>query len=306
MAPTPRVLGAGRARFVFLVHPLVRSARRLAALRTGRVRLLATDRPTIDDIAVYARIGFGEVEGVVVGLPLLPDELLADQARALLWMERAVQIAAPVGHVGLGSVLAVVAGRGTALAEACGLPVTTGNAATAWAATSITHRIAAGRPVAVLGGRGAVGRAVADVLAADGLSVAVDPVDVSAYEVVVGAHTTGGVLAPSALHPRATLVDVALPPTLSGPPPAGVTVLAGESVALPEGWRRDVWGHLFHVVAGYGWTGVYACVLEPLIAARIGRETPFAQGRRLDVAAVRAFGAAAEHAGFHPRIRRLH
>jgi predicted dinucleotide-binding enzyme len=45
--------------------------------------------------------------------------------------------------------------------------------------------------VAVLGGRGAVGRAVADVLAADGLSVALDPGDVSGYEVVVGAHTTG-------------------------------------------------------------------------------------------------------------------
>ncbi|MDP2317574.1 MAG: hypothetical protein Q8P41_32110 [Pseudomonadota bacterium] len=292
--------------FVFLVHPLVPAARRLAALRTGRLRMLATGRPTIDDVAVYCRVGFGDVEGVVMGVPLLPDELLADQARALAWMERGVQIAAPVGHVGLGSVLAVVAGRGTALAEACGLPVTTGNAATAWAATAITGRVAAGRPIAVLGGRGAVGRAVADVLAADGHQVAVDPIDVSRYEVVVGAHTTGGVLAPSALHPRATLVDVALPPTLSGPPPEGVTVLAGESIALPRDWRRDGWGHFFHIVAGYGWGGVYACLLEPLIAARLGRSTPFAQGRRLDVAAVRAFGAAAEAAGFHPRIRRLH
>jgi predicted amino acid dehydrogenase len=299
------VAGSPRPGFVFLVHPLVPAARRLAALRTGRVRLLTTDRPTIDDVAVICRLGFGEVEGVVVGVPLLPDELLADQARALAWMERGVQIAAPVGHVGLGSVLAVVAGRGTALAEACGLPVTTGNAATAWAATTVTRRVAAGRPVAVLGGRGAVGRAVADVLAADGLTVALDPADVSGYEVVVGAHTTGGVLAPAALHPRATLIDVALPPTLSGPPPPGVVVLAGESVALPKGWRRDGWGHLFHIVAGYGWSSVYACLLEPLIAARLGRNTPFAQGRRLDVAAVRTFGAAAEAAGFVPRIRRL-
>ncbi|MDP2305798.1 MAG: hypothetical protein Q8P18_07200 [Pseudomonadota bacterium] len=294
------------ARFVFLVHPLVPAARRLAALRTGRLRLLATDRPEIDDVAVYCRVGFGDVEGVVVGVPLLPDELLADQARALAWMERGVQLAAPIGHVGLGSVLAVVAGRGTALAEACGLPVTTGNAATAWAATTITRRVAAGRPIAVLGGRGAVGRAIADVLLADGLQVTLDPSDVSGFEVVVGAHTTGGVLAPSALHPRATLVDVALPPTLSGPPPPGVIVLAGESVALPSGWRRDGWGHLFHIVAGYGWSSVYACLLEPLIAARLGRSTPFAQGRRLDVAAVRAFGSAATAAGFVPRVRRLH
>ena len=294
-----------RPRFVFLVHPLVRAARRLAALRTYRPRLLVTDRPTIDDVAVLARVGFGEVEGLVVGVPLLPDELLADQARALAWMERGVQIAAPVGYVGLGSVLAVVAGRGTALGEACGLPVTTGNAATTRAATHVVRRVAQKRPVAVLGGRGAVGRAVADVLLAEGHTVAVDPQDVAAYEVVVGAHTTGGVLAPSALHPRATLIDVALPPTLSGPPPPGVTVLAGESVALPKGWRRDGWGHIFHLVAGYGWSSVYACLLEPLIAARLGRATPFAQGRRLDVAAVRAFGAAAEAAGFVPRVKRL-
>jgi predicted amino acid dehydrogenase len=255
---------------------------------------------------VYARVGFEDVEGVVVGVPLLPDELLADQAKALAWMERAVQVAAPVAYVGLGSVLAVVAGRGQALSEACGLPVTTGNAATAWAATTITRQIAEGRPVAVLGGRGAVGKAVAELLAADGLPVALDPVDVGLYEVVVGAHTTGGVLPPTALRPGATLVDVALPPTLSGPPPPGVTVLAGESVALPPGWRRDVWGHLFHVLAGYGWRSVYACLLEPLIAARVGRATPFAQGRRLDVSAIKAFGDAAEAAGFRPQIRKLH
>jgi predicted amino acid dehydrogenase len=294
-----------RPRFAFLVHPLVPAARRIFALRTYRPRLLVTQQPVIDDVAEICRIGFGDVEGVVMGVPLLPEELLADQARALAWMERAVQNAAPISHVGLGSVLSVVAGRGSALAEACGLPVTTGNAATAWAAAHVTRRVAAGRQVAVLGGRGAVGRAVADVLGADGLHVVVDPQDVSRYEVVVGAHTTGGVLAPSALHPRATLVDVALPPTLSGPPPPGVRVLAGESIALPPGWRRNGWGYLFHLVAGYGLRSVYACLLEPLIAARLGRTAPFAQGRRLDVAAVRAFGAAAESAGFVPRIARI-
>ncbi len=294
-----------RPRFTFLVHPLVPLARRLGAVPTTRPRLLLTGKPTIDDVGVYARVGLGDVEGVIVGVPLLPEELLADQVRALAWMERGVQVAAPVGWVGLGSVLSVVAGRGTALSEACGLPVTTGNAATAWAAATVTRAVAGGRRVAVLGGRGAVGRAVADVLRADGLDVSVDPEEVAAFEVVVGAHTTGGVLAPGALHPHATLIDVALPLTLSGPPPRGVVVLAGESIALPRGWRRDGWGYLFHLLAGYGWSGVYACLLEPLLAAQTGRETPFAQGRRLDVAAVRAFGAAAESAGFVPRISRL-
>ncbi|MFN7146611.1 MAG: hypothetical protein ACK4YP_22750, partial [Myxococcota bacterium] len=88
-----------RPRFAFLVHPLVPAARRLAALRTYRPRLLVTERPSIDDVAPICRLGFGDVDGVVMGVPLLPDELLADQGRALAWMERAVQIAAPVSHV---------------------------------------------------------------------------------------------------------------------------------------------------------------------------------------------------------------
>ncbi|MFZ5476222.1 MAG: hypothetical protein ACOZNI_05550 [Myxococcota bacterium] len=246
-------------------------------------------------------MGLGDVEGVVVSVPALPGELLADQTRALRLMERAVQVAAPVQFVGLGSVLAAVAGRGAALEEACGIPVTTGNAATAWTAAEITRRVAAGRPVAVLGGRGAVGRAIAEQIE----GAVLDPADVRAFPVVVGASTTGGVLSPEALGPGATLVDVALPPTLTGPPAPGVTVLAGESLALAPGWRRDAWGHAFHVVAGYGWRSVYACLLEPLLALRTDRRAPFAQGRRVRAEDVRAFGEAAISAGFAPEVRRL-
>jgi predicted amino acid dehydrogenase len=256
---------------------------------------------TLDDVAEIARVGLGDVEGVVVGVPMLPDQLLADQALALRMMERAVQIAAPVQFVGLGSVLAAVAGRGAALQEACGIPVTTGNAATAWTAAEVVKRVAAGRPVAVLGGRGAVGKAIADQLP----GAVLDPDDVRAFPVVVGASTTGGVLAPDALAPGATLVDVALPPTLTGPPADGVTVLAGESLSLPPGWRRDAWGHVFHLVAGYGWRSVYACLIEPLLALRVDRRAPFAQGRRVRAEDVRAFGDAAMAAGFAPELRPL-
>jgi predicted amino acid dehydrogenase len=157
----------------------------------------------------------------------------------------------------------------------------------------------------VLGGRGAVGRAVAEVLGEDGLDVTLDPEDVHGFPVVVGAATTGGVLAPSALDPDATLVDVALPPTLAGRPPDTLRVYAGESLALPHDWRRDVWGHLFHVFAGYGHGSVYACLVEPLLALRSGRAKAFAQGRRVGSDAVRAFGAAAREAGFSPQVRRV-
>jgi predicted amino acid dehydrogenase len=153
----------------------------------------------------------------------------------------------------------------------------------------------------VLGGRGAVGRAIAERVP----GAVLDPPDVREYAVVVGASTTGGILAPDALSPGTTLVDVALPPTLTGPPGPGVTVLAGESLSLAAGWRRDAWGHVFHVVAGYGSRSVYACLVEPLLALRTGRRAPFAQGRRVRAEDVAAFGDAAMAAGFGPELKRL-
>lgn len=288
-------------RFAFLVHPLVPFARRIHGLRTARPRLLAGgDGVDPDDVCVVARLGFRDVEGLIVSIPLLPAELLDDQERALDRMERAVQVAAPVDFVGLGSVLSVVAGRGAPLQERTGIPITTGNAATAWAAADVAQRVAAGRPIAVHGARTTVGKVLVQLLGA-----APDPEELRAFPVVVGAHTTGGTLDPASLAPGATLVDVALPRSLSGPTPPGVTVLAGESVALAPGWHRDGWGWLFHLVAGYGLRSVYACVLEPMLAVYSGRQTAFAQGRSLSVDAVRELGAVATSAGFVPRIHRL-
>ncbi len=296
-------------RFAFLVHPLVPAARRLAGLRTARVALAAGSPGCLDDVSVLARLGFEDIEGVIMGVPLLPDEVLADQSRALAFMERAVQLAAPVQFIGLGSVLAVVAGRGEALQDSTGVPVTTGNAATAWSASEVVlrvlqeERVPRDQVVAILGGRGSVGRAIGERLRAKGVEIAYDPEDVGAHRVIVGASTTGGVLAPEALRPGCTLVDVALPPTLTGPAPARVRVLAGESLSLPPAWRRDGWGHLFHVVAGYGHASVYACLVEPLLALRTGRAAAFAQGRRVRAEDVEAFGAAATAAGFVPELR---
>ena len=287
-------------RFVFLVHPLVPIAKHLIGLRSGNVGLAIGRRDGChpDDVCVVARVGFGEVEGLIAAIPMLPHELLADQERALVCMERAVQIAAPVGYVGLGSVLSVIAGRGKPLQERCGLPVTTGNAATAWAAWRVTEQVAEGRPVAVIGSRGTVGKALVDLC-----SATPDPRELSRFSVLVGAHTTGGSVDPSEVAAGTTLVDVALPRTLGGRPRAGVRVVAGESVTLPPGWRRDGCVYAFHILAGYGHFSVYACLLEPLIGVMLGRSTPWAQGRNLPAEAVRAFGVEAEKLGFRPEVR---
>lgn len=263
-------------------------------LRMARLGLALGQRDGSDpdDCGELARFRYRGVEGVILGVPMLPDQLLADQERALRCMQRAVQLAGPVRAVGLGSVLSVVAGRGAALQQLCGIPVTTGNAATAWAAWRITERLRAGREVGVIGAKGTVGRVLCDLLGA-----VPDPQDLRAFPVLVGSHTTGGTVDPARLAPGTTLVDVALPPTLSGPPPAEVTIVPGERLPLPEGWSRNAWAWMFHIAAGYGLGHVYACLLEPLLAVLTERTEPWQQGRTLSAATVRAFDEAARAHG---------
>ena len=265
-------------------------------------------------------------EGVVVTIPRTPDVLLEDQVGALRAMIEAAHVAGPVDAVGLGSLLAVVAGRGASLQEHLDVPVTTGGAATTWCAVENTLRVCGERGVdrvAVLGFAGAVGQAVAQLLVEAGLDVRVAgrgkalerkaaklgvPLAraeeaVRGAPVVVGAATTGGTLDPGALDGGTVLLDVALPPTLTpGLRPAGVEVLAAEAMELPPGWRKGFWGRLYHWVSGYGQDQVYACLLEPMVLAVTGRTTPFAQGRRVRADDVRAFGHAARGLGLRPRL----
>jgi predicted amino acid dehydrogenase len=106
-------------------------------------------------------------------------------------------------------------------------------------------------------------------------------------------------VAPERLAPGTTLVDVALPPTLSGPAGPGVTLVPGERLPLPRGWTRDAWGWIFHVVAGYGVDHVYGCLLEPLLAVLEDRGRAWQNGRALSAATVRELGEAAARHGLH-------
>ena len=170
----------------------------------------------------------------------------------------------------------------------------------------------------MVGAAGVVGRAVAAELThwgipvrvdskrgAKGLNVTVCSDPVSAVEgcpIVVGAGPTGATVPAQALHPNAIVVDVAIPGTIVGRPARGVQILAGEAMTLPSDWKRGGWGHLFHVVAGYGPRQVYACLVEPLILAAQGRMEPFAQGRRISPDGLEQFGQAAKALGFEPRL----
>lgn len=316
-------------RFAFVVHALSGPHQRVIGLRRATPRIALG----IDDgagpwqaLGRLARFRLpGVVEGDILAIPLTPEQMLGDQERALARMERVVRVAereTPYDAVGLGSLCAVVAGRGTALQERLAAPVTTGAAATAWAQLSLTRRVLelrqTDRPVAIIGSAGPVGRAIASLLCADGRSVRVDskrggrklsatvcasPEEaVAGCDVIVGAGPTGGTLDPAALEPGATLVDVALPDTLTGPPPPGTIVVAGEAVTTPPEWDGGFWGPIYQIVAGYGPQQVFACLVEPLVLALSGRGRPYAQGRRLDPEDVADFGQRATALGFRPRL----
>jgi len=320
------------------VHPLGDAARRVAALRCARPGLAFGRRDGRDGqdslrlCRLLLRHEGRAVEGVVVSVPALPHQLLEDQDLALRLMRHALAHAdGGVRTVGLGSLLAVVAGRGVELQRHLWQPVTTGAAATAWAAAENSRAAARALgiwprgPIALLGYGGTVGRAVAEQLQEWGIEdlrvVARGPVArraaradmqvharaegaVASCPLVVGAATTGGILDPAALRHGAVLLDVAIPPTLSSRPPAHVRVLAGEALQPPGGYRRGLWGRLYHLMAGYGPQHLFACLAEPLLMALFDRREPFAQGRFVKPEALRDIRRLGTEAGFRPVLAR--
>ena len=263
-----------------------------------------------------------------MSVPWMPEELISDQSAAVEAMAQAVEALGSVDAVGLGSLLAVVGSRGQALAGRTSIPVTSGAAATTWAALQNTLRVlerSGQNRVALVGFSGTVGEALATALTQTGVSVTVGGVGsalnrratglgmqmvsveeaVRTHSIVVGAGTTGEVIDPRWLRPHSLLLDVALPSSLKkGPRPKGLLVLAAEAMELPEGWSRGFWGHVYHLLAGYGPRQIFACLAEPMVMAAQGRTQPYAQGRRLPIEQVHAFGAAAQEMGLQARLAR--
>jgi len=322
--PQPIKSTSEPVRFCFVVHALSRLHRGIMGVPSARLGLMSQwrDGTAADDVLKVCSLSLdGVAEGIVVGVPMVPDALLSDQDRAVDRMVTAVSLAGPVDAVGLGSLCAVVGGRGEALSSRLSVPVTNGGAATAWAILENTRSILQrreGASVAVLGARGPVGRAVAEGLTMGGADVCVDhpraakglevrsaanPQEaVRGCSIVVGAGPTGGTLPASALEPGTIVVDVAIPGTVVGRPDPSVKILAGEAMSFPAHWNRNVWGYLYHLLSGYGPSQVFACLLEPLVLATMERTRPFSIGRQLQVEDVEAFGVAAGALGFRPRL----
>lgn len=311
------------ARFGFVVHALSPLHRAAIGVRSGNVAMALSrdDGLSPAGITDLCTLRLGELTGTVIAIPMTPDQLLADQQRALGRMVQAVRMLDPIDAIGLGSLCAVVAGRGEALADAVEPPITTGGAATAWALVENTLAAASRArdlgPVAIIGSRSPVGKAVASRLAAAGWSLRLDSrraarklpeaegfdspaAAAEGCTLIVGAGPTGGTLPADAVSAGAVVVDVAIPGTISGQLPAGVRVYSGEALALPAQWRARGWGWLYHLLAGYGLSQVYACLVEPLVMASLGRTAPLALGRTISDDAVQVFGDEAQRLGFRP------
>lgn len=313
-------------KFVFVVHALSRFHRQVIGLRAAKLGLSLGRRGGLDrrDVSTLARFRLDDpnqkIIGEVIAIPMTPEEMLEHQDIALDRMVRAVKMAeldgSQVFAVGLGSLCAIVAKRGRALQEKLSIPVTTGNAATAWSLMQNSLKLNAQRePMGILGAGSPVGQIVTQYLAEQGVELTVDNQKmakklevefaedrsslVKKHHFIVGCGPTGPMLDISELQSEARVLDVALPHSFSGKRKDVTTYLA-ERMSMPSNWKRGGWGPIYHMLSGYGFRTVLACFVEPLVLTYMGREAPFAQGRRLKMNDVLEFGEYSEKLGFLP------
>jgi predicted amino acid dehydrogenase len=79
----------------------------------------------------------------VVSIPLLPDQILQNQALALEMIKRACEECAEwgAGIVGLGAYTGIIGSRSEKVGDAVGVPVTTGNSHTVYSSLLGLRRI---------------------------------------------------------------------------------------------------------------------------------------------------------------------
>ncbi|MBB4895513.1 acetylornithine/succinyldiaminopimelate/putrescine aminotransferase/predicted amino acid dehydrogenase [Streptomyces olivoverticillatus] len=234
--------------------------------------------------------------------------------------------------VGLGGATSIVGDRGEWTARHVGIPVTSGNSLTVYAAhQELLHtvRLIGLEPertrVAVVGYPGSIALAIARLLLADGFPLdlvarrgnrppaallryldddhhervrIVDSVAecTAGTRLFVSASSVGGLVDPAKLPPGSVVVDVALPRDVQEPPPPGsdVLVIDGGLVSATDA-----------VTVGDGslpspGRQLNGCLAETMVLALEGRPESFSLGRELDLERVRTIGRLAARHGFLP------
>ena len=317
-------------KFVFIVHPLSVIHQKILGFRVRKWDVIRPNNilhpKNISTVASFSwyRNGIKEIVGEVVAIPMLPEQMIQQPAVAIERMIRAINYAARDGifphAVGLGSLCAVVAGRGQELQQKIPVPVTTGNAGTAWCMFQNAKNLHQqyGHEVGIIGANSPVGTAVVQLFhrenivvycdsrkGAKGTNAIVQSTEEVAQKakIIVGCSSTGPILDSTHVQPDTHLVDVAIPSSIQGKIPKNIQVYAGESMSFSSNWKRGTWGPFYHLVSGYGLQSVLACMIEPVVLVQSKRQKPFAQGRKLHVDDVLQFGHVAQTMGFVPKIR---
>ncbi|MGW3498270.1 aminotransferase class III-fold pyridoxal phosphate-dependent enzyme [Streptomyces sp. NPDC001020] len=271
-------------------------------------------------------------DGEVRILALTADQILRrpTAAREMVACEVRALHDAGAEIVGLGGGTSIVGDRGLWTAAQVGVPVTSGNSLTAYAAYEALHRCvrligpaAADAPVVIVGYPGSIALAVARLLLADGFRLELvvrrgrapegllrplGPVErgqvtltddltgcLTAPRLCVAATSSGGVIDTGLLHPGSVVVDVALPRDAPAPPARrDVLVVDGGLVSADDAVRVGEGGLLAPTQQLNG------CLVETLVLALEGMAENWSLGREIDVDGVRRIGRLAERHGFRP------
>ncbi|MFE0423656.1 aminotransferase class III-fold pyridoxal phosphate-dependent enzyme [Streptomyces sp. NPDC058953] len=348
-SPDPAVRAPGGdpvTAFGFLAHPISTGHRHQVRAMDLLSRLVDEHR---DDPAPPDRRGYSvpfplfrsvtsrtgaRCEGRVRYLPYTAEQMLSRPTTARRMVADEVERLRADGALlaGLGGATSIVGDRGLWTAQQVGIPVTSGNSLTVYAAHEEVRYVVRllGLPVedtriAVVGYPGSIGLAVAKLLLADGFELDLvcrsgnrspgallrhlDPADHPRVRLVddvalcsdrtriyVCASSVGGLVTPEKLRPGSVVVDVALPRDVTEAPhdDRDVVIVDGGLVsAVPE------------VVVGDGslpspTRQLNGCLAETVVLALEGRAESFSLGRELDLDRVRTIGALAAKHGFVP------
>lgn len=324
--------------FGFIVHPISPAHVHWMGVRTLQMPLLfggarALAKGKVARVARFPHVASpqGETRGTVWAVPETADSLVADQARAVDHIAKAIDQAVADGAqiVGLGAVCAVVGLRGEAVAERVSVPVTTGVSFTAFAAVR-TLEVTLEKlgeplevtPIVITGLGGSLAAAIAYLLQARGATVilaggsnrarqrladelgGVEEIAeledaLATGRTIIGASSTGGLLRTEWLQPGTLVIDVAEPRDL---PPnvrrrADVLAVDGENVSLPSR-RLPALTRIYNSLIGQRHRTIYACFAEPIVLALEERAEPFSLGKHIDPAAAEEIGALGAKHGF--------
>ena len=273
--------------------------------------------------------------GIVVSIPLLPEQILQDQALALAMVKRACQECAEWGAeiVGLGAYTGIIGSRGEKVGESVGVPVTTGNSYTVYSALLGLRRLLgrigrslSGRKVVVIGYQGSIGLAIAKLLALEGVDLILvgrglekflprslaaiareSGVSLECYasvqeavgksDVVLSATSSGAVIDPQWLAPGTVVLDIAQPRDVIGSECArrDVLVVDGGLVQLPEAVGSG------EILDAWTYGTIFSCLAETMILALDGRAEAFSVGRELSLDRIAEIGRRGEAHGFRVR-----